>query len=122
MSGVTDLLLNPPSTTLQAVTLGTSYAAGPGEWTLSWTPPAGVTAYYLKEHDTKTIVDWIGWNSSTDLPTGDAVNTYNWFAASDTASQPAAGDSQIVVTAPSTASFMLKALATVAAPQFCCRP
>ena len=122
VSGVMDLLLTPPSTTLQTVTLGTSYAAGPGEWTLSWTPPAGVTAYYLKEHDTKTIVDWIGWNSSTDLPTGDAVNTYNWFAASDTASQPAAGDSQIVVTAPSTASFMLKALATVAAPQFCCRP
>jgi hypothetical protein len=93
-----------------------SYNSGTGQWTLSWAAPTTVSQYYLKENDSLTIVESIPWNEATNKPTAGntAVATeYPWAAAGYTSLQPSAGSTSIVVTAPSTASFMLKAYATV---------
>jgi len=116
---VVSLILNPPTTKLNTVALS-AVSSGGGctttcTWTVTWTPPTGVTKYFLKEHDSKAIVDNIGWSSSTNQPVGDPANTRNWFAQGTdqpayTDSQPAVGVTTIKIIAPSTAKFMLKAL------------
>jgi hypothetical protein len=108
---IADMILNPPSTQLTTVPLTTAYNSSTGQWTLSWAAPAGVTQYFLKENDTKTIVDNIGWNVATNQPIGDPAHSYNWFAAKYIASQPGANATSITVSAPATAKFMLKARA-----------
>jgi len=108
---IVNLILNPPMHQLQTVSLHTSYNSATSQWTLTWTAPSGIVRYYLKEHDTKTIVDNIGWNVTTNTPIGDAAHSYNWFAAKYTVDQPATHASSITVGAPSTAQFMLKAIA-----------
>jgi hypothetical protein len=105
-------ILNASTKTLQNVTLNATYNSGASQWTLHWTPPAGVTKYLLKENDSKMIVDNVGWNPATDNPIGDAVHDYNWFAASYTANQPPVNASSFRVNAPPTAGFRLKALVT----------
>ncbi len=112
------LVLNPPATQLVTLCSGSwkepgcirSFNAARREWTLTWAPPAGVAQYFLKEHDSKLIVDNIGWSNATNQPLDANVAThYNWFAATYTATQPSLGQRSITLTAPSTANFMLKA-------------
>lgn len=117
-------ILNPPAAPLITVCSGSwnqpgclaSYNPGTGQWTLSWPTLKSVRQFLLKENDTLTIVESIPWNEATNEPmAGNAAvaTEYPWAAASYTASQPAIGATSITITAPSTASFMLKAYATV---------
>ena len=73
--------LNPGSNTLQTLTI-TSFTESPaGTYTIGWTTPSG--AQYLRlKWATSPIVDWIGYNPSTNTPIGTITNT-NWFAATD---------------------------------------
>lgn len=116
-------LLNPSALTLQTICSGAwnqpgcsaTYNGGTGQWTLSWFEPNNLAYYLLKENNTKTIVDSIAWNEATNEPVvGNSVvaTEYPWAAASYTSTQPASSATTITVTAPSTASFMLKAYAT----------
>jgi hypothetical protein len=103
-------LLNPPAQKLQTINLTSAYDRLTGKWKVSWTPPQGVTQYFLKENDSRTIVENIGWNPETDLPVGDAEHSANWFSAAYATSQPGVGDNFIMIAAPSTAKFMMKAM------------
>jgi len=113
---VVDLMLNPPSTHLVTVGicsggLTCSYDSETGQWTLTWLPLSGVSKYYLKENDTKKIVDNIGWSNATNQPLDPNVaNDYNWFAlGNNVLTAPPLEASTFTATAPSTAHFMLKA-------------
>lgn len=119
-----------PSTRIQTVALTKSFNSGTGQWTLTWTPPAGVSKYLLKEHDSLAIVDNIGWDPTTNQPIGNPATQRNWFAQGTdqpayTMSQPVSSASSFTVDSTScptgnlcgsTAQFMLKAYATGTAP------
>jgi hypothetical protein len=62
---------------------------GGGSYTIEWTVPIGAESYRVK-WGTKEIVDWVGFNSDTNVFTGDPATTMNWFAATHvTAPAPA---------------------------------
>ncbi len=104
-------ILHPAAAKQQNVTLDSATYNGDGTWTLTWHAPAGVTQYLLKFHPTKTLVDNVGWDVTTNQPLQDLATHYNWFGmdAQYTSVQPSTSATSITVTAPSTASFMLKA-------------
>jgi hypothetical protein len=121
---VVDLILHPPRAHLITVCSKTwaqsgcraTYNQRTGQWTLRWTPPSGVTEYYLKENDTKFIVDNIGWSNATNQPLDrNIAQDYNWFAVGNHAlAPPRRGADSITVSAPGTAHFMLKAFVLAA--------
>jgi hypothetical protein len=53
-----------------------------GTYTLSWTVPAGATAYRIKWAP-KRIVDWIGFDAGKNVFLGDPATTVAWFAATN---------------------------------------
>jgi hypothetical protein len=55
---------------------------GAGNYSLSWTAPAGAQLYRMKE-STQPVVDWIGFNPKTNAFTGNPATSVNWFAATE---------------------------------------
>jgi hypothetical protein len=108
--------LHPQAPSLVAVPV-TVENIGAGSYSLSWTVPAGATAYRIK-YANKTIVDWIGFDPVNNVFLGDPTTTWAWFASTDVANPPApatAGTTQtFTVTgldASQTWSFAVKAYA-----------
>jgi len=61
---------------------------GGGSYSLSWTVPAGATAYRIK-YANKAIVDWIGFDPVNNAFTGNPTTTWAWFASTDVSNPPA---------------------------------
>lgn len=71
---------------------------GGGSYTISWTPPAGVTKYRLKHFNGKQIVDDLQWNVTTNTSTFSAASFNPFWSAPATRQQPAVGQSSVTVT------------------------
>lgn len=117
---VVDLILHPPGTRLITVCsnawtqpgCSATYNPGTGRWTLRWRSPSAISRYYMKENDTKVIVDNIGWSNATNQPLDrDIARDYNWFALGNSALEPRQrGADSMTIRAPASANFMLKAV------------
>jgi hypothetical protein len=91
IANVINLVLNNPSTTtLSTQTLTGFTANGGGSYTLQWTVPTGATSYRIK-YSINAIVDYIGFNSSTNAFIGNPATTANWWASTDAPSIPTPG-------------------------------
>jgi hypothetical protein len=117
-------ILHPPNSgaTLQTRTITGFVDNGGGSYTLTWTPPVGTLSHRVKyETSGKTIVDWIGFDPLTNAFTGNPATQRNWFAATEsTASVTCSTTCSTTIatgqTGLSSTSFMVKDLATGAAP------
>ncbi len=84
-----------------------------GSYTLSWTVPQNAQSYRIKTGP-QQIVDWIGFDPTSNTFTGDPAHTMAWFAATDVANVPApaaAGSTQqfTVTGLPASQFFAVKA-------------
>jgi hypothetical protein len=106
---VVDLILHQQAHRLVLVDISAtrSRCATSCDWILKWTPPEGVVRFFLKEDYTRTILEKIDWDAKTNRPSRGAFRP--WFSAEYVENQPVVGSQSITVTAPATASFMLKA-------------
>lgn len=74
------IINNPGTTTLNTLPITGFVNNGGGNYTLSWTVPAGAQRYRIK-WGSKTIVDWIGFDPATNVFLGNPATTMPWFAA-----------------------------------------
>jgi len=116
--------LHPGTITQQDVAITVANNGG-GSYTISWTPPAGVTKYRLKHFNGKQIVDDLGWNVATNTSTFSAANFNPFWSAPATRQQPTQAQSSVTVTlddltgaalAASGENFALKAWTTSGTP------
>jgi hypothetical protein len=116
--------LHPGTVSQQDVAINVVNNGG-GSYTVSWTPPAGVTKYRLKHFNGKQIVDDLGWDVTTNTSTFSAASFNPFWSAPATRQQPTPGQSSITVTlddltgtalAASGENFALKAWTTSGAP------
>lgn len=77
-----------PSSVLRTQSIASFVDNGGGSYTISWTVPTGAQSYRIK-WGTKRIVDWIGFNPSTNTFVGDPNTTMPWFAATNVSTPPA---------------------------------
>ena len=80
-------ILHPQAPNLITVPV-TATNLGGGSYSLSWTVPAGATAYRIK-YANKAIVDWIGFDPVNNAFTGNPTTTWAWFASTDVSNPPA---------------------------------
>jgi hypothetical protein len=101
---------------------------GAGNYTLTWTVPAAVQKYRIKQGD-RPIVDWIGFNPKTNTFVGNPDASTNWFAANEVTSgrhgtcppAPAAAGSRQTCTitgldAAQSWHFAMKAVVSIESP------
>jgi hypothetical protein len=116
LAHVVGIINNPGSTTLNTVPISSFADNGGGSYTVAWTVPPGAQSYRIK-WGAKAIVDWIGFDPTNNVFTGDPVNTMPWFAANNvasTASPSTSGSTQSFtistgVTGLTAANFSVKA-------------
>ncbi len=81
--------LNRPPTTGWRTVPGVSVASfGGGGYRLSWTVPAGTTAFKIK-YSEKPIVEWLGFNQDTRTYAFSPSTNTAWFAAANLTNEPA---------------------------------
>src|SRR5437764_6124217 len=85
---VIDAIKRPGTTVLQIVPGVQIGEASNGNYTLTWTPPAGATGTYRVKYSGKRMVEWIGYNAYTATYIGDPTTTDNWFAGMDATGAP----------------------------------
>ena len=88
-------IIHPQAPSLVSVPVTVANLGG-GSYSLSWSVPAGATAYRIK-YANKTIVDWIGFDPVNNVYIGDPTRTWAWFASTDVSNPPvpaAAGTTQ----------------------------
>jgi exo-rhamnogalacturonan lyase-like protein len=80
--------LNRPVTGWHNLSGVTAQNLGGGSYRLTWTVPAGTTAYRIKYAD-KSIVDWLGFNQATRVYQYPPATYTAWFAANNVTNEPA---------------------------------
>jgi hypothetical protein len=90
IASVIDIINNPGSNTLQNQVISGFIDNGGGQYTISWTVPAGAQFYRIKWGQ-KSIVDWIGFDPANNVFVGNPATSMNWFAATDVPNIPAPG-------------------------------